>query len=87
MGWAVVGMWVGDETSSRAFVELGEYPACEGLKRPADAVLTRQRQCQPGGKQGAENQRGGHGEGGLHGEENESGRRQRGAAASRSAGA
>jgi hypothetical protein len=43
MGWAVVGMWVGDETSSRAFVELGEYPACEGLKRPADAVLTGKR--------------------------------------------
>jgi hypothetical protein len=59
---------VGDETSSRAFVELGEHPACEGLERPADAVLTRQRQCQPRGKQGAENQRGGHAEGGLHGE-------------------
>ena len=53
---------VGDETSSRAFVELGEHPACEGLKRPANAVLTGKRQCHPGGQQCAENQRGGHGE-------------------------
>lgn len=53
---------VADETSSRAFVELGEHPVGESLKRLANAVLTGKRQCQPGGKQGAENQRGGHGE-------------------------
>ena len=51
------------EASPRAFVELGEHPVGQSLKRPANAVLTGQRQCQPGGKQGAENQRGGHGEG------------------------
>ena len=51
------------EASLRAFVELGEHPVGQSLKRPANAVLTGQRQCQPGGKQGAENQRGGHGEG------------------------
>jgi len=56
-------MRAGDESSPRAFVEFGEHPAGEGLKRSANAVLTGKRQCQPGGKQGAENQRGGHGEG------------------------
>ena len=49
-------------------MEFGEHPIGQSLKRPANAVLTGKRQCQPGGKQGAENQRGGHGEGGLHGE-------------------
>lgn len=67
MGWAVVGMRVGDEASSRTFLEFGEHPIGQSLKGPANAVLTGQRQCQPGGKQCAENQRGGHGEG-LHGE-------------------
>jgi hypothetical protein len=55
-------MRAGDEASPRTFLEFGEHPAGERLKRPANAVLTGQRQCQPGGKQGAENQRGGHGE-------------------------
>ena len=55
-------MGVGDESSPRAFVEFGEDPIGQSLKGPADAVLTGKRQCQPGGKQGAENQRGGHGE-------------------------
>ena len=52
----------GDEASPRAFLELGEHPIGQSLKGPANAVLTGQRQCQPGGKQGAENERGGHGE-------------------------
>ena len=55
-------MGAGNESSPRAFVEFGEDPIGQRLKGPADAVLTGQRQCQPGGKQGAENQRGGHGE-------------------------
>jgi hypothetical protein len=59
----------------------------QSLKRPADAVLTGKRQCQPGGKQGAENQRGGHGEEVSMGEGERSGRHQRGAAESRSAAA
>ena len=59
--WAVVCMRAGDEASTRTFVEFGEHPAGEGLKRSANAVLTGKRQCQPGGKQCAENQRGGHG--------------------------
>jgi len=63
MGWAVVCMWAGDEASPRAFVEFGEHPIGQSLEGPADAVLTGKRQCQHGGKQGAENQRGGHGEG------------------------
>ena len=49
-------------------MEFGEHPIGQSLERPANAVLTGQRQCQPRGKQGAENQRGGHAEGGLHGE-------------------
>ena len=68
MGWACVVLGVGDEASPRTFVEFGEHPIGQSLKRPANAVLTGKRQCQPGGKQGAENQRGGHGEGSLHGE-------------------
>ena len=75
-------MRAGDEASSSAFVELGEQPVGESLKRPANAVLTGQGQCQPGGKQGAENERGGHGEGVSIGEQERSGRRQRGAAES-----
>jgi hypothetical protein len=55
-------MWAGDESSPRTFVEFGENPIGQSLKGPADAVLTGKRQCQPGGKQGAENERGGHGE-------------------------
>jgi len=43
-------------------LEFGEHPGGEGLKRPANAVLTGKRQCQPRGEQGAENERGGHGE-------------------------
>ena len=62
MGWAVGWSGVGNESSPRAFVEFGEHPVGQSLKRPANAVLTGKRQCQPGGKQGAENQRGGHGE-------------------------
>ena len=62
MGWAVVCIWAGDESSPRAFLEFGEHLIGQSLERPANAVLTGQRQCQPGGKQGAENQRGGHGE-------------------------
>ena len=62
MGWACVVLGAGDESSPRAFVEFGEHPAGQSLKCPANAVLTGKRQCQPGGKQGAENQRGGHGE-------------------------
>jgi len=85
--WAVVGMRVGDEASPRAFLEFGEHPVGQRLKGPADAVLTGKRQCQPGGKQGAENQRGGHGEGGSMGEQERSGRHQRGAAESGSAAA
>ena len=54
-------MRAGDEARLRAFVEFGEHPGGEGLKRSANAMLTGQRQCQPGGKQCAENQRGGHG--------------------------
>jgi hypothetical protein len=42
-------------------VELGENPIGQRLKGPANAVLTGKRQCQPGGKQGAENERGCHG--------------------------
>ena len=58
----MVCMRAGDEASPRTFVEFGENPIGQSLKRPADAVLTGKRQCEPGGKQGAENQRGGHGE-------------------------
>ena len=72
--WAVVCMRAGDESSSRTFVEFGEDPIGQSLKGPANAVLTGQRQCQPGGKQCAENQRGGHGEGAPWGEEERSGR-------------
>ena len=61
MGWSVLGMWAGDESSPRAFVEFGEHSIGQSLKCPANAVLTGKRQCQPGGKQGAENERGGHG--------------------------
>jgi hypothetical protein len=68
MGWACVVLGAGDESSPRAFVEFGEHPIGQSLKRPADAVLTGKRQCQPGGKQGAENQRGGHGKGAPWGE-------------------
>ena len=57
---------MGNESSPRAFVEFGEDPIGQSLERPANAVLTEKRQCQPRGKQGAENERGGHGEG-LHG--------------------
>ena len=85
--WSVLGMRAGDEASTRTFVEFGEHPVGESLKRPADAVLTGKRQCQPGGKQGAENQRGGHGEGSLHGEGKRISRHQRGAAESGSAAA
>ena len=63
MGWSCVVLGSGNEARLRAFVEFGEHPVGQSLKRPANAVLTGQRQCQPGGKQGAENQRGGHGEG------------------------
>ena len=63
MGWAVVSMRAGDEACPRTFVEFGEDPIGQSLKGPANAVLTGKRQCQPGGKQGAENERGGHGEG------------------------
>ena len=63
MVWAVLGMRAGDEASPRTFVEFGEHPIGQSLKGPADTVLTGKRQCQPGGKQCAENQRGGHGEG------------------------
>jgi len=82
MGWAVVCMRAGDESSPRAFVEFGKHPAGERLKRSANAVFTGKRQCQPGGKQGAENQRGGHGEDVSMGEQERSGHRQRGAAES-----
>ena len=61
MGWAVVCIRAGDESNPRAFVEFGEHPIGQRLKRSADTVLTGQRHCQPGGKQGAENQRGRHG--------------------------
>ena len=54
---------VGDKSSPRSFVEFGEHPVGQRLKGPANAVLPGQRQCQPGGKQCAENQRGGHREG------------------------
>ena len=63
MGWSVLGMWAGDESSPRAFVEFGEHSIGQSLKCPANAVLTGKRQCQPGGKQCAENQRRGHGKG------------------------
>ena len=63
MGWAVVCMRAGDEASPRAFVEFGEHPIGQSLKGPADTALTGKRQCEPGGKQGTENQRGGHWEG------------------------
>ena len=63
LGWSGVEVGVRHEASPRAFVELGEHLTGESLKRPANAVLTGQRQCQPGGKQGAENERGGHAEG------------------------
>ena len=72
--WAVEWTGMGNESSPRAFVEFGEHPIGERLKRPANAVLTGKRQCQPGGKQGAENERGGHGEGAPWGEEERSGR-------------
>ena len=49
-------------------MEFGEHPIGESLKCPANAVLAGKRQCQPGGKQGAENERGGHGKW-LHGGE------------------
>jgi len=65
--WAVVGMRAGDEAGSRAFVEFGEDPIGQSLECPADAVLTGKRQCQPGGKQCAENERGGHEEEGSMG--------------------
>ena len=52
-------------------MEFGEDPIGQSLERPANAVLTEKRQCQPGGKQGAENQRGGHGEGVSMGGERE----------------
>ena len=54
-------------------MEFGEDPIGQSLERPADAVLTGKRQCQPGGKQGAENQRGGHGEGISMGKEGREG--------------
>jgi hypothetical protein len=57
-----MGMGGCHEASPRAFVELGENLIGQTLKGPANAVLTGQRQCQPRGKQRAENQRGGHGE-------------------------
>ena len=87
MVWAWVVLGVGNKSSPRAFVEFGEHPIGQSLKRPANAVLTGKRQCQPGGKQGAENQRGGHGEGSLHGEGKRISRHQRGAAESGSAAA
>jgi len=62
MGWACVVVGAGNKSSPRAFLEFGEHPVGQRLKRPANAVLTGQRQCQPGGKQGAENERDGHGE-------------------------
>ena len=60
--WAVGWSGVENEARLRAFVEFGEHSFGQSLKGPADAVLTGKRQCQPGGKQCAENQRGGHGE-------------------------
>ena len=60
----MVGAWsvgAGDEASSRALTKLGKNPAGQSLKRQTNAVLTGKRQCQPRGKQGAENERGGHG--------------------------
>jgi len=80
--WAVGWTGMGNEYSPRTFVELGEHPIGQSLKRPANAVLTGKRQCQTGGKQGAENQRGGHGGDISMGEEERSGRHQRGAASS-----
>ena len=82
MGGSCVVLGSGNEARLRAFVEFGEHPVGQSLKRPANAVLTGKRQCQPGGKQGAENQRGGHGEGVSMGEQERSGHRQRGAAES-----
>ena len=79
--WACVVLGVGDKSSPRAFVEFGEHPVGQSLKRPANAVLTGKRQCEPGGKQGAENQRGGHGKDVSMGKGNR-GRHQRGAAES-----
>jgi len=63
-------------------VEFGEHPVGQRLKRSANAVLTGKRQCEPRGKQGAENQRAGHGEGISMGEGGIKGRHQRGAAES-----
>ena len=60
----MVGAWsvgAGDEASSGALTKLGKNPTGQSLKRQTNAVLTGKRQCQPGGKQGAENGRGGHG--------------------------
>ena len=57
MGWACVVVEAGNKSSPRAFVKFGEHPIGQSLERPADTVLTGKRQCQPGGKQGAENQR------------------------------
>ena len=44
MGWSVLGMWAGDESSPRAFVEFGEHSIGQSLKCPANAVLTGKRQ-------------------------------------------
>ena len=85
MGWACVVLGAGDEARPRAFLEFGEHPVGQSLKRPANAVLTGKRQCQPGGKQGAENQRGGHGEEISMGEGGIKGRHQKRAAESGSA--
>ena len=60
----VMGAWgggAGDKASSGALTKLGKNPTGQSLKRQTNAVLTGKRQCQPGGKQGAENERGGHG--------------------------
>ena len=60
----MVGAWsvgAGDEASSGALPQLGKNQAGKSLKRQANAVLTGKRQCQAGGKQGAENERDGHG--------------------------
>ena len=57
------------EASPGTFLEFGKHPIGQSLKGPANAVLTGKRQCQPGGKQGAENQRGGHGKGSSLGED------------------
>ena len=60
----VVGAWsvgAGDKASSGAMTKLGKNPTGQSLKRQTNAVLTGKCQCQPGGKQGAKNERGGHG--------------------------